>query len=396
MIMKYLYLIVCILLCFTSCSSVKKSTSSILSGNYDQAIKTSVQKLRKNPTKKKKESHTLLLEDAFAKAAQRDAERITFLQNEGNSNNIEEIYQLYKSLQNRQELIKPLLPLRLQEQARDAVFEIKNYNTQLINSKRELTDQLYNQATVNLRAANSKVDYRRIYDDLEYLDDLTPNHKNVTQLLDETHLKGTDYIEVALYNDSNIIIPERLQNDLLDFSTYDLNDFWKVYHSIPQQGITYDYVMDVSLRQINISPERFREKELQKEKSIKDGTEFLRDEEGNFVLNEDGEKIEVDKMITVRCAYYEVLQTKAVNIIGQVRYTSQNTGQVIKSFPLASEYVFEHYFATFDGDKRALEDDLLRYTRNREVRFPSNEQMVYDVGEDLKQRLKSIIVNSNL
>ncbi|MFC4635624.1 hypothetical protein ACFO3O_17060 [Dokdonia ponticola] len=394
--MKYLYLTLCLLLCFNSCSSVKKSTSSILNGNYDRAINTSVQKLRKNPTKKNKESHTLLLEDAFAKAAQRDVERIAYLQNEGNPNNIEEIYQLYKSLNNRQEMIKPLLPLRLQEQARDAVFEIKNYNTQLINSKRELTDQLYDQVVANLASANSKVDYRRLYDDLEYLDDLTPNHKNVRQLLDETHRKGTDYIEVVLYNDSNIIIPERLQNDLLDFSTYGLNDFWKVYHSIPQQGITYDYVMDVSLRQINISPERFRERELQKEKNIKDGKEFLRDEDGNFILDEDGKKIEVDRMITVNCTYYEVLQSKAVNIIGQVRYTSQNTGQVIKSFPLASEYVFEHYYATFDGDKRALEDDLLRYTRNRQVRFPSNEQMVYDVGEDLKQRLKSIIVNSNL
>jgi len=228
MIMKYRYLALCLLLCFNSCSSVKKSTSSILSGNYDQAIHTSVQKLRKNPTKKNKESHTLLLEDAFAKAVQRDTERITYLQNEGNPNHIEEIYQLYKSLNNRQEMIKPLLPLRLQKQARDAVFEIKNYNTQLINSKRELTEQLYDQVIVNLAAANSKVDFRRIYNDLEYLDDLTPNHKNVRQLLDETHRTGTDYIEVALYNDSNIIIPERLQNDLLDFSTTGLTDFWKV------------------------------------------------------------------------------------------------------------------------------------------------------------------------
>ncbi|MFT5891207.1 MAG: hypothetical protein ACI9Y7_001308 [Dokdonia sp.] len=394
--MKYVYATLFVLLCFNSCSSVKKSSSSILSGNYDEAIYTSVQKLRKNPTKKNKESHTLLLEEAFTKAVQRDTERITYLQKAGNSNTIEEIYQLYKSLHKRQESIKPLLPLRLQEQARDAVFEIKNYDNELITSKRELTNLLYSQVVKNLATANSKVDYRRVYSDLEYLDDLTPNHKNVAQLLDEAHNKGTDYIEVALYNDSDILLPRRLQDDLLDFSTYDLNDFWKVYHSTPQQGITYDYVMDVSLRQINISPERFREKEVQKEKSIKDGTEFLLDDDGNFVKDEDGEKIEVDKLITVRCTYYEVLQTKAVNIIGQVRYTSQNTGQVIESFPLASEYIFEHYFATFDGDKRALEDDLLRYTRNREVRFPSNEQMVYDVGEDLKQRLKSIIVNSNL
>ena len=393
--MKYFYTTLFLLLFFNSCSSVKKSTTSLLSGNYDRAIATSVQKLRKNPTKKNKESHILLLEEAFAKAVQRDTERITFLQKEGNPNTIEEIYQLYKSLHKRQESIKPLLPLRLQEQERNAVFEIKNYNTQLISSKRELTNQLYNQAVANLEVANSKVDYRKAYNDLEYLDDLTPNHKNVKQLPDEAHTKGTDYIEVALYNDSNIIIPERLQNDLLDFSTYGLNDFWKVYHSTPQQGITYDYVMDVSLREINISPERFREREVQKEKSIKDGTEFLLDENGDFVKDEDGEKIEVDKFITVRCMYYEVLQSKAVNIIGQVRYTSQNTGQVIESFPLASEYVFEHYYATFDGDKRALENDLLRYTRNRQVRFPTNEQMVFDVGEDLKQRLKSIIVKSN-
>jgi len=51
--------------------------------------------------------------------------------------------------------------------------------------------------------------------------------------------------------------------------------------------------MDVSLREINISPERFRERELQKEKSIKDGTEYLTDEDGDYVLDEDGEKIEV-------------------------------------------------------------------------------------------------------
>ncbi|WP_299682237.1 hypothetical protein [uncultured Dokdonia sp.] len=394
--MKYFYTILCILFLVTSCSSVKKSTSSILSGNYDQAISTSVQKLRKNPTKKNKESHILLLEEAFAKAAQRDTDRISYLQKEDNPNTIEEIYQLYKTLHRRQEIVKPLLPLQLQEQARDAVFDIKNYDSELIASKRQLTDLLYNQAVTAFSTANSKVDYRRVHNDLEYLDDLTPNHKDVHQLLEEAHYKGTDYIEVALYNDSDILLPRRLQDDLLDFSTYDLNDFWKVYHSTPQQGVTYDYLMDVSLREINISPERFRERELQKEKSIKDGTEYLLDDDGNFVIDEDGEKVKVDKMITVRCSYYEVLQTKAVNIIGQVRYTSQTTNQVIESFPLASEFVFEHYFATYDGDKRALDNDLLRYTRNREVPFPSNEQMVYDVGEDLKQRLKSIIVKTNI
>ncbi len=394
--MRYFYTTLFSILFIVSCSSVKKTTSSILSGDYDTAIRTSVDKLRRSPNKKNRRSHILLLEEAFSKAVQRDTDRITYLKKADDSYQLEEIYQLYKSLRNRQEQIKPLLPLRLNQEGRDAIFKFANYDTDIITSKNALTDYLYTQITSGFATAKKKVDYRKLHADLEYLDDLTPNHKNVRQLLQQCHTKGTDYIEVALYNDTNIIIPKRLQNDLLDFSTYGLDNFWRVYHSTAQQGITYDYVMDVSLREINISPERIKERELQKEKSIKDGTEYLKDEEGNYVKDEEGEKIEVDKYITVRCDYYEFLQSKAVNIIGQVRYNSKITGQVIESFPLASEYVFEHYYATYDGDKRALDSQLLSYTRNRAVQFPSNEQMVYDVGEDLKSKLKSIIVNSNL
>ncbi|MEP0266514.1 hypothetical protein [Dokdonia sp.] len=394
--MKYLYTTIFSILLIVSCSSVKKTTSSLLSGDYDRAIKTSVDKLRKSPTKKNRRSHTLLLEEAFAKATQRDLDRITFLKKEGNPDQIEEVYQLYKTLHNRQEKIKPLLPLQLNEEGRNAVFKLTNYDNDIIASKKEVTDYLYTQITASFAIASTKVDFRKIHADLEYLGEITPNHKNVPLLRQEAHIRGTDYIEVALYNDTNIIIPRRLQDDLLDFSTYGLNNFWRVYHSTPQPDVTYDYVMDVSLREINISPERIKEREVQKEKKIKDGTEYLKDEDGNFVKDEDGKKIKVDKYITVYCDYYEFLQSKAVNIVGQVRYNAIATGQVIESFPLVSEYIFEHYYATYDGDKRALDSKLLKYTRNRAVPFPSNEQMVYDVGEDLKSRLKSIIVNSNL
>ena len=394
--MKYLYTTLFSILFIVSCSSVKKTTSSLLSGDYDEAIRTSVDKLRKNPTKKNRRSHTLLLEEAFAKAVQRDTDRITYLKKAGNPYQVEEIYQLYRTLHYRQEKIKPLLPLRLNEEGRNAVFMLANYDNDIIASKNAVTDYLYAQITSSFATASTKVDYRKIHADLEYLDEITPNHKNVPLLLQEAHTEGTDYIEVALFNDTDILIPRRLQDDLLDFSTYGLDDFWRVYHSTPQPGISYDYVMDVSLREINISPERIKEREVQKEKKIKDGTEYLVDEDGNFVKDEDGKKIEVDKYITVHCDYYEFLQSKAVNIVGQVRYNATSTGQVIESFPLVSEYVFEHYYATYDGDKRALESKLLKYTRNRAVPFPSNEQMVYDVGEDLKNRLKSIIVNYNL
>ena len=41
-----------------------------------------------------------------------------------------------------------------------------------------------------------------------------------------------------------MVIPVRLENDLLDFSTYGLNDKWTVYHSNKVKGIVYDYGFD--------------------------------------------------------------------------------------------------------------------------------------------------------
>ena len=77
--------------------------------------------------------------------------------------------------------------------------------------------------------------------------------------------------------------------------------------------------------------------------------------------------------------------------MGQVKYRNLQTGNLIKSFPLVSEFVFENTYADYDGDTRALESELHSLLRNRPMAFPSSEQMVYDAGEDLKNNLKRII-----
>ncbi|WP_317125232.1 MULTISPECIES: hypothetical protein [unclassified Flavobacterium] len=67
-------------------------------------------------------------------------------------------------------------------------------------------------------------------------------------LLDEAEFKGSDYVSVFTKNETNMIIPVRLQNDLLDFCTLGLNDKWTVYLSNKQKGIGYDYGMAIHFR----------------------------------------------------------------------------------------------------------------------------------------------------
>ena len=77
---------------------------------------------------------------------------------------------------------------------------------------------------------------------------------------------------------------------------------------------------------------------------------------------------------------------------GNVNFVDLRTRQSLNSYPLASQFVFEHVYANYTGDKRALETDLIALLDLTAVPFPSDEQMVYDAGEDLKARLKNIII----
>ncbi|WP_299315385.1 hypothetical protein [uncultured Aquimarina sp.] len=389
--MKRMLLLFLITTLTFSCGGKKKTLTALNTGNYDQAINTSVNKLKANKNKKGKQDYILILEEAFLKAVDRDINAIAFLEKEGNPANLERIYNSYNTLKNRQERIRPLLPLYHVEQGRNANFSFNNYDQRILDTKEQLSTYLYNNANNLLSNAKRKTDYRSVYNDLVYLEKISPNYKNTNDLIEEAHFKGTDFVKVTMKNNTNVIIPRRLEDDLLNFSTYGLNDLWTVYHNESQRSVKYDYLMEVSFREINISPEQIRERQLEREKLVKDGWEYLLDENDEFVRDEEGDKIKVDKMVTVRCEYYEFIQFKEAQVVGNVQYKNLNTKQLLDAFPLSSINVFEHVYANYNGDKRALDDDLIRYLGLQAVQFPTNEQMVYDSGEDLKNKLKGII-----
>jgi hypothetical protein len=71
-----------------------------------------------------------------------------------------------------------------------------------------------------------------------------------------------------------------------------------------------------------------------------------------------------------------------------------NSSQTIQTYPIASAFAFQHSYANFKGDKRALESSYIDLIRLRVMQFPTNEQMIYDAGQDLKQKLKAIVARN--
>ena len=390
--MKKITLLLSLLILMGSCG-VKNTRALLSDGDYDAVINRAIEELRSNKKAKSKQDYVYLAEEAFAKGKERDVREIELLIKEGNPAKLEQIYSTYLKLNNRQERIRPLLPLRLIKERREALFPFDNYSESIINSKNNLSKYLYDNSKA-LLLTKDKMSFRRAYDDLAYLENINPGYKEVKKLMEEAQFKGTDFISVYTKNETNMTIPTRLQNDLLDFSTFGLNDKWTVYHSTKQKGINYDYELIVNFRQINISPEQVKEKEFIKEKQVKDGLKTLLDTRGNIVKDSLGKPIKVDNFKTIRVNIYEFRQFKSCQITAKVDYIDFNSNQLVDAFPITSEFIFENIYANYNGDKAACEENYLSYFSKKAVAFPNNEQMIYDTGEDLKAKLKDIITKN--
>jgi hypothetical protein len=388
-------LLIIALVVLTACGGVKKTQRALNSGNYVTAMNKAIKELSDNKTKKGHQEYVLLLEEGFSKNNQRELEKISFLEKDGNPANLENIYKAYVQLKNLQNRIKPLLPLPVYDEDRTASFNFKNYDAQIIETKTELSEYLYANATELLKNSANKYDFRQAYDDFKYLNEINPGYHNTVAKMEEAYQKGLDYVKIELRNDTQQIIPERLEEELLDFNAFGINNLWTRFHTNPVKSIKYDYVMNLNFREINISPEQTNEKQIIKEKQIKDGYDYVLDSNGNVAKDSLGNDLKVDKFKTVKCSFYEFTQLKTAQIGAKVSFTDLQNGQEINSYPISSAFVFEHIYANYSGDKRALENDLIPLLDLAAVPFPSNEQMVFDAGEDLKVRLKNVVQRHN-
>jgi len=376
-----------------SCSAKKQIEEAISHGNYDQAISEALRKLENNKDKKRKQDYVIMLKEAYDKVLKEDLAQIEHLKKDGNPELYKTIYERYADLEARQNAIKHVMPLKIN--GKTISFTFNDYSNELVEYRYKTSDYLMDKG-LDLLDTEDKFNAREAYTLFDYIDSINPNFEDVRDLMQEAHIKGMDYVHVSILNETHQIIPQRLEAKLLDFNTYGLNQFWTTYHVVADNTIDYDFAMELQLKRINISPERVNERQLLREKQIVDGWEYLLDDNGNVAKDSLGNDIKVDKIVNVRARFFEVLQTKSSQVIADVVYKDLKQNQVIDAFTIDSGYTFENVFGRFKGDRRALNRDDINLLRQRQLSFPSDEQMVYDSGEDLKLKLKNIISSYRL
>ncbi|PHS60411.1 MAG: hypothetical protein COB12_13230 [Flavobacterium sp.] len=378
-----------------SCNSVKINQTLVDQGNYNDAIEVAVKKIRKDKTSSKSDAHIVLLEEAYKKAVEKDKASIAFYKKQQNPAEAQNTFYKYRDLIDRQNTIQQLLPLYSTSLQRNAKFKMENYSGKIAVARQKFSDYLYEMGETYMKF-QTVLDYRNAYDLYKELTDISPNYKDSNALLEEAHFKGTDFVLIQLFNKTHHIIPFTLESNLLLFDTNGLDEFWTVFHNQPQEFISYNYGVDLLFETIDISPERIVEEEFQLEKRIKDGWEYQKNRFGELVLDKEGNKIKKDTYITVRATLHQTIQTKSAIINSSVFYSDFITEREIKRFSLTSEIIFENVFATYRGDKRALESDDLVHINNKFEYFPNNDRMIFDAGEGIKSQLFEILNENSI
>ncbi|MES2138563.1 MAG: hypothetical protein V4511_02565 [Bacteroidota bacterium] len=379
--------IVVFLLISTLIISCSQSSKLMKSGNYDAAIRKSSQKLKR---KKQNDKEIVVLEQSYQKANDRDRERIGFLKKEGKPDNWDEIFAVYSMLAQRQENLKPLLPLRIAGQNRDANFEIVNYSDEIIQAKKNATEYFYAHA-LSLLGRNNKSDARLAYNELLRVKGYSGNYKDVDKELQRAKDIGTSYVLFKMKNTTGVPLPPSFEDELTKISLTDLNGEWLRYYTHEVKGLDYDYVIVVNMKNINVSPEAIKETNFTETKIIPDGFQYALDANGNVKKDSLGNDIKLPKTKTIFCNVIETYQNKKAIIAGSLDYINNSTGQLIKTDPIASENFFEYRSFGAIGDINALKPETKAKLGPKPVPFPSGFDMLLQAGQVLKGMTKDII-----
>ncbi|QSS97336.1 hypothetical protein [Psychroflexus sp. ALD_RP9] len=382
---------VCLVVLLIGCTTIKGTQQQINSGDYSSAIHNSINKIAKDKYSKKAKAYSDLLYEAYHKHQNQLLDRVSFLKQDNAFNNAEKIFSAYKTLRANQQKIKPLLPL--EGTKGNLTFDFVEVNSKLIKAKSTYADALFNSA-INLLETQQILDSRTAYNQLQKVKNLEPDYPNLDETIDIAYNNGLSFVYMNLKNSTQMVLPKAFQESLLSLNTYNLNDFWTVYHNSKLPNVTYDREVIVDFQQFNYSPERLLEREINLEREVVDGWEYRIDRKGDYVLDEDDNRIKEDRLVLVQAILLETIQSKEVEVLANVRFIDALNQQQVLSKPMRSVFVFENRFASYQGDIRALTKAERQLLQGQFVDYPSNELMLIDAANDIKLKLKSILKNN--
>jgi len=364
--------------CNTSIHYLKKK-------QYDLAVKHAVKKLIKKPTIEKE---ILVLEDAYPLANQQNIEEISQLHTEGQPDRWADIVDLYTALKDRQTIVEKVTPLYVDGRTVD--FTHVDYDQLIIDAKTKAATYYYTHAK-KLMSDDYKEGYRQAYAEFNNVKDYTSAYSDIDSLLIVCKEKGTIHALLIAVNGTIYKLSDEFMINMIDHQTSAISSEWVKYHSTKDDGMTFDFNVNVNLKILEVSGENVAQNARVETKEIQDGYNYVYDSNGNVMKDSTGNDIKTPRYVTISCEIKETRQLKTSSARGEVEYIDNSTNESLIIREFAVDHIFDNYYATAIGNHDALSKESRARLGNKPLPFPTDEEMFYNLSITMKDVISKLL-----
>jgi hypothetical protein len=237
-----------------------------------------------------------------------------------------------------------------------------------------------------------KESYRQAYYEFVRAKEYVGDYEGIDNKINESKYLGMSRVLISLQNRSIIKFDQEFEENLIALDLPRLNSEWVEYHTQNLNSETqYDYLVNVNIRNIAVSPDQTMQRDSVVKKEVEDGFKYQLDKKGNVVKDSLGNDIKTKKYKTLQCALIETIQSKACQISGDLEVVQINPNKVLKKDPLGAQSNFENISARALGDIQALSQAQIAKTKSQAVPFPSDMEMVFRCSDALKQAINGAV-----
>jgi hypothetical protein len=262
---------------------------------------------------------------------------------------------------------------------------------EMVVAKKNAADFYYAHGQ-ELMKNNTRESYRQAYYEFVRAQEYVGDYEGIDQMLRESRQLGISRVYVTLKNYSPTKFPETFEKELLALDLPRLNSEWVEYHtSIPDSDMQFDYLVNINLKNVAVSPDRQFQRDTLVKATVEDGFDYVKDARGNVLKDSLGNDVKVKKYKELQCALIRTFQVKECVIDGDVEMLSLYPEKTIKKEPIGATSNFEHVSARAIGDVNALTADQKRMLQSQIIEFPTDLDMVIMCTENLKRAIRGFM-----
>ncbi len=388
--MKKNLIVFLLILVIISCGSSKKAHNAIASGDFSKAIDISMLKLRESKVKNS-DTYAPILKSAYNRAVSQKTAEVRTLQHLNSIKSLKKIHSNYSLLDAWQYEVISVQPLY--SEGKEVTFNFTNYTSKINSSKRNLSDALYAKGKELMRGNKTQArEAHGVFEDLDYLNASYPH--NIASLIRQAKDKGSSHVHITLKNnlDLNTLNQDEIAS-LKNINTANSNNQWIVFHSNKTAGISFDYEAKIIIDRLLFAPNQINSERIKQEKRIKDGVAYVKDANGNVKKDAKGNDIKQDRIITVQAEVKMYQQLKIVTLEGGLDLKSLKTNQGNQHKKIIGEAKFEHLYATYGGDVRAIDPKYAKALQAKHIEFPADDQFVKYAIAHYKHQIQQLLNN---